>query len=468
LLLFLPQLPLALRQTAAYANPNLNPPGVGEFVSRSWRAYTVGLTMDPVVGGRWAGALAVITGLVWLAAALSLILPLRGRGDTTPTPALPLRGGGDSGRGVRGGEVGAAIFLAGWLLVPLAAYFEVLQRRPSFEPRYVMLVTPALYLLLAWGVTQIRNPFSLRKRVSGGHLKTVASLAAVIVLAVLGLGTWSYFTDARYFKDDSAGVANWLAAQTTVNDIVYVDVPHPFHYYANRIPAPTRYLFVDVHTAAETLNAEAAGRNRVYWVTWRGSDTDPRGVIPFLLDKTGHRTGEIDFRGYHVAWWELPPDAHFGLPNDLSPGGAIFGDVIRLDGLAFGETASVGKPGWATLHFTLLRAAGVDYRVSLRLRGANGSLAAQTDKDLLNDRHFRTSAWPLDDPRLNQAINIYTLPIPASTPSGDYCLEAVVYAATTLETLPVTSSPGCASLAGDGISARLGVVTVLPFPSFLR
>jgi hypothetical protein len=169
LLLFLPQLLLALRQTAAYANPNLNPPGVGEFISRSWRAYTVGVAVDPVVGEQWAGALAVIAGLVWLAAALSLILPLRARGDTTPTLALPLRGGGDFGWGARNEQVGTAIFLAGWLLVPLAAYFGVLQRRPSFEPRYMMLVTPALYLLLAWGVTQIRNPFSGRKRVSPSH-----------------------------------------------------------------------------------------------------------------------------------------------------------------------------------------------------------------------------------------------------------------------------------------------------------
>jgi hypothetical protein len=80
-----------------------------------------------------------------------------------------------------------------------------------------------------------------------------------------------------------------------------------------------------------------------------------------------------------------------------------------------------------------------------------------TDKDLLNDRHFRTSAWPLDDPRLNQAINVYTLSIPPDTPPGDYRLEAVVYDAATLGALPVTgvSTP-------DGTSASLGMVTVSP------
>jgi hypothetical protein len=439
-LLFLPQLPLALRQTTAYANPNLMPPGAGEFIRRSWLAYTLGAAVDPATSGQWAVALAGLAGLL----TLSLAWRLRR-------------------------EPASLLFLIGWFLVPLAAYYAVVQRRPSFEPRYMMLVTPALYLLLAWGMATFwptRNPFSQRKRVSverGGA--SLAAITAIVVVAVFGLGTWGYFTDSRYFKDDSAGVATWLAAQTTPSDIVYVDVPHPFHYYADRIPAPTRYLFVDVHTAADTLNAEAAGRARVYWVTWRGSDTDPRGIIPFLLDKAGRRAGEQDFRGYHVARWDLAPGAHFSLPTDLAPAAATFGDVVRLDGAAFGATASDGQASWATLHFTLLRAADVDYRVSLRLRDARGAMLPPTDKDLLDDRHFRTSAWPLDDPRLNQAINVYTLPIPPDAPPGEYCLEAVVYAAATLEALPSGGDmhppgAGCALLADDGVSARLGSVTV--------
>jgi uncharacterized membrane protein len=439
-LLFLPQLPLALRQTTAYANPNLVPPRAGEFVRRSWLAYTLGAAVAPDMGGHWALALAVLAGL--------LVLGLAWKSRREPAPLL---------------------FLTGWFLVPLAAYYTVVQRRPSFEPRYMMLVTPALYVLLAWGMATFwpaRNLFSQGKWVfarRGGV--SLAALATIAVLAVFGLGTWDYFTDSRYFKDDSAGVAAWLAAQATSNDIVYVDVPHPFHYYADRIPAPTRYLFVDVHTAADTLNAEAAGRARVYWVTWRGSDTDPRGIIPFLLDKAGRRTGEQDFRGYHVARWDLAPGAHFSLPADLAPAAVTFGDVVRLDGVAFGATAPVSGTTWATLHFTLLRATDMDYRVSLRLRDSKGTMLSPTDKDLLDDRHFRTSAWPLDDPRLNQAINVYTLPVPSTVSAGDYCLEAVVYAAADRGALPVAGDghplqAGCASLPDDGTSARLGSVAV--------
>jgi hypothetical protein len=323
----------------------------------------------------------------------------------------------------------------------------------------MMLVTPALILLLAWGLTGVRH-----RQLWWG------SLGLLLVLLAFVWGTWSYFINVEAYKDDSAGVAIWLGAETTPKDVVYVDVPHPFHYYAERIPAPMRYLFVDVHTAADVLNAEVDGRDRFYWVTWWGSDTDPRGVIPFLLDKVGRRAGELDFRGYHVVWWSLPDNIQFNLPDDLSTVGEcyqediVFGDMVQLDGQAFSETAQVGGMAWATLHFTLLQDTDLDYRVSLRLRDPEGGMLTNTDKDLLNDRHFRTSAWPIDDARLDQAINVYTLPISVDAVAGDYQLEAVVYEASTLEALPVTNTSiaECTSMMEDGHSVWLGTVAISP------
>ena len=429
LLLFAPQLPLATRQAVAYANPNLAPPSLGQFVSRSWLAYTLGSAVEPGAG-RWLSiALALVLGLVVLA---QLVAAWRA-------------GSRD--------EWGTLAFLVGWLLVPLAAYLIVLQRRPSFEPRYMMLATPALLLMLARGLAG-KDPSPRGWRAA----------AALMVAAIFGVGTWSYFANAQSYKDDSAGVAEWLAAETGPGDVVYVDVPHPFDYYAERIHAPVRYLFVDVHTAAEALNAEAAGHERFFWVTWRGSDTDPRGVIPFLLDKVASRAGELDFRGYHVTWWDLADNVRFSLPANLPRRDATFGDVVRLDGAAFSESARVGTAAWATLHFTLLRETDTDYRVSARLRGPQGEMLPPSDKDLLNDRHFRTSAWPLGDARLNQAINVYTLPIPPDTLPGSYCLEVVVYDAASLEPLPVAgaTTSECGLEPESGSAARLGAVTVSP------
>jgi hypothetical protein len=433
LVLFAPQLSLALRQTTAYANPNLHPPTWLEFLARSWLAYTAGLTIYPE--------------LAWLAG-FAALLTLAGVG------LWLWRAPGRRG-------MGALLYLVGWLCVPLALYYLVLQRRPSFEPRYLIAVTPAVVLLWAAGISAVplkslRHQWGDEGRIAKtGPWSVLPSLLALAFVAVTAVGTYVYSVNVANFKDDSAGVVRWLATETTIDDQVYVDVPHPFHYYADRLPAPLRYLFVDIHTVAATLNAEAAGRRRIYWVTWHGSDTDPRGVVPFLLDKVAPRGGERDFRGYHVTWWPLPEETHFSLPDRLTPVEIDLDDLIRVDGVAFGPTCRPGDHTWATLHFALLAATGVDYRASLRLRDAGGAMLPPTDKDILNDRHLRTSAWPVDDARLNQAVNVYTLPVPADAAPGVYRLELIVYDATTLVALPVT---GAAS--PDGFSALLGTVTV--------
>lgn len=406
-LLFVPQLRLALRQVTTYTNPNLNPPTLSHFISHSWQAYTLGLTID----------FERVQPYLWFMSILCLAGLLVYRCDRHFTALL------------------------GWLLVPMALYFIALQRQPSYQPRYLMLVTPAIFLLMALTLT-------FRKWTHG---------LGLVVVAIFVFGLYSYFSDPTYFKDDAEAVTHWLMRETTPNDIVFVDVPHPFHYYANRIPAPTRYLFVDIHTAADTLNREALGRDRLYWVTWWGSDTDPRGVIPYLLQKqAGPPQGEARFPGYHLAWYQLS-DRPFSLPNDLTPLEVNFNRGLRLDGLAYSQTLSPGESAWATLHFTQLAPIEVNYKVSLRLRAPEGTLLAQQDKAILNDRHFQTAAWPIDDPALNQALNVYTLSLDDPTYLGPLTLEAVVYDA---ETLAAVAAYGVPTTNDDFVSAQIGEIEV--------
>ena len=411
LLLFAPQLQRTLQQVTTYTNPNLNPPTLGYFITHNWQAYTLGLTInsDEVVPYLWALGILLIFGII-----INHQSPIVNR---------------------------QLLWVFSWLFIPMALFFIVLQQQPSYEPRYLMLATPSLMLLFAVALTSRRWMQWLGLGVVGFFI----------------IGLVSYFSDAAYAKDDADAVAEFLAAETTPSDIVLVDVPHPFHYYADQIPAPTDYLFVDVHTAADTLNQQALGQDRLFWVTWWGSDTDPRGVIPYLLEKqAGPPTGELQFRGYQVVWYTLSDEA-FSLPTDLQPGDVNFDNKLRLDGLAISPTVSQGGAVWATLHFSQLDHLAVNYKISLRLRSPGGAIVAQTDKLILNDRHFQTSAWPIDDPALNQAINVYTLSPLNSAYGGPLTLEAVVYDA---ETLAAIAAYGVPTTNDDLISAQIGKIEV--------
>ncbi len=410
-ILFLSQLWLASKQISGYANPNLRPPALSHFIAQSWQAYTLGLNFDSVsaIPFLWILAATAGIGILFL-----------------PTAKIRARTG----------------ILLSAFLIPVAFYFIVLQIRPSFEPRYLMLVTPALFLALGMIFSQNRLSFLLN----------------IIVLIIFVIALKSYFFDENYFKDDSAGVANWLAAETTAADIVLVDVPHPFHYYAERIPAQTDYLFVDVHTAADTLNQMALGKNRLFWVTWRESDTDPRGIIPFLVQKqAGAPRGEKQFRGYHIEWYTLS-DKKFSLPNDLPSADVNFDNVLKLDALAFSEKLSAGETAWATVHISQLAETDLNYKLSLRLRVDDGRVLAQRDKLILNDRHFQTAAWVLDDPALNQTINVFTLPLTDPDFSGTLTLEAVVYNAANGDAIAAYGVP---TTNGDFVSAQIGTLEVI-------
>ena len=60
--------------------------------------------------------------------------------------------------------------------------------------------------------------------------------------------------------------------------------------------APARYLFVDINTIDQRLTEWAGDANRVFWVQWFESDTDP-GRGAFSAGEIWHARGGRDFPG---------------------------------------------------------------------------------------------------------------------------------------------------------------------------
>jgi hypothetical protein len=218
---------------------------------------------------------------------------------------------------------------------------------------------------------------------------------------------------------------------------------------------------------AQRLTTLCQGRERVFWIRWHKSDTDPRGAVLFLLDKYGQRLGQTNFRGYEVPWYQLPPHGTFSLPSEVNPIDVDFADQISLVGYAYGgrgagatsseaevEAGAVpaGKKMWAVLQWQLQQEVDQNYKVALFLKDSRDHLIEQDDRQLINDRHLYTSSWWLDE----VVTNVYDPLVPDGTPPGQYTVEVAVYDPESMARLDVLDASG----APQGTTIQLGHIEV--------
>lgn len=394
--LYLFQVPNILRQLQIYGNLGMTSPALSQYVTDLTWAFLLGQKVELDKTGILR--LEVVAALV-----IALIAILIRRRDTLT-------------------HRNAAIILI-WFVVPLIAYFIVLQKSPQFTPRYIMIATLPFYLLLALAFANL----SRRSIV-------LAGVPALVLFAAYA-GAWqSQYFNPAFFNDDTRGLARFISETATKDDIVFVDVPFPFDYYYHGA-APAHYLFVDIHTTADVLNLMTQNKKRIFYITWYKSDTDPRGYVRYLLNKYAEFLGEQAFRGYAVVWYQLPRTPKFYLAPPPQPASVIFGNRLALIGFAFGGVVTlstpnadeprvaVGSKAWVTVWWKVIQPVQENYKVSIQLSDADGNTVAQDDRMLINDRHLKTSLWTTNE----IAIDVYTPEVEAGVAPGEYTLNVIVY-----------------------------------------
>ncbi|MEZ4676141.1 MAG: glycosyltransferase family 39 protein [Caldilineaceae bacterium] len=419
ILLFLPILPIALRQIPTYANPNLTIPTLGAYLWQNWQVYLGGYALDPTTifadSRLW----------LWLIFAITiggLILPFLMRTAHHPSRSTPPF------------SLFSHWFPLIWLVGGLALYYIAVLDRGAFNVRYSSFVTPPLYLLLGMALAnwaRLWRPF------------LVVGLGFLLIGVVPAIRADLY--DSRFAREDIGDLTAWLRQEAGPNDLILVDQKYPFGFYyqryaidADQTPtgpeaAPARYLFVDVNTLDAVLNSWAGQVDRVFWVQWFESDTDPRHAVRFLLDIYGERAGERTFQGYDVDWWTLTPPTTFALPSTWIARTLRFADAVQTTELAFPAQVAIAAKVPVAIRWQRVRGGVVERPLKARiaLYDAQGNRIAQADERLLNDRHRLPAEW--DDEE--QPLNLYLLETPAGLAAGSYELRLLVYDADTLEPL---------------------------------
>jgi 4-amino-4-deoxy-L-arabinose transferase-like glycosyltransferase len=246
-------------------------------------------------------------------------------------------------------------------------------------------------------------------------------------------------------------------------------------------PEPEYTINVDEETTPAELNEICEGHRQAAVVTWkyytleeayRSLNSDPKGLIDFLLRKYGRRLEVEPFQSFDLITYELPDSPRVSIAHSFQPSGAKFGDELRLLGIALGGSSlnptstpeevekrvlPSGKEGWVVLQWQAIKAPGKNYKVAVYLLDGQGRLVGQVDKLLLSNYLQPTSGWTVGQTEMDY----YTLPSLPATPPGEYSIQVVVYDPETMERLTVFDQQ-------EGVTKTSLVVGTLQVVKLLR
>ncbi|MFZ1241609.1 MAG: hypothetical protein WAV66_19960, partial [Anaerolineae bacterium] len=427
LLLYIPWLPFLLNRYQVDASYWQGPLKIGEALRHLAIALTLGAPemMLETTAVAWLPA----WGLILAAALLGLVLLLRQVADRR-----------------RAGL--ALIFLLLYLLLPVVLILLLAVRTPKFNPRYLMLVTPAFYLLLGSGLSGLWTWRSGRGRPLAGLL-----LGLALLLSIQSVNNW--FSDPAFAKADWRGAAHYAVSHSQDDETIILVSGHAFpvwNYYAPSRP-PLRLPSFDVldvnqvlgYDAATTLQAQVAGRSGAWLVSWQDNVVDPVGFVADQLTRAGTEMPvAAQFAQIGLRHFSLPPDAVFSAAPPLTvPSDLTFGGQVKL--LGWSQPAAAGVPtSTLRLEWQALQPLSADLKLAAEIVDDQGQVWGQIADRRLSVYDFPTNRW-----RPGASVfAVVPLQMWAGTPPGVYDVRLRVYAEGQPASLEVLDARGVSQGAG--------------------
>ena len=419
LILYLPWLPVAFRQITTW--PSLRQATSLDKISLTLMEH---ISLGALAEGISPGWLSVFGGLVLV---------------------------GAIAEGRRGGRDAWHLSVLGlvllWLLLP--AGLTTLLFRPAYL-KIFLIASPAFCLLVGLGIVHLGRA----GRFWGASLSYLAALF-VAIPSLLALNI--YYHDQNFQRDNYRGIAAFIKAVGTKNDVVILHAPgqqevfgyyyHPGPEQATIIPLPRQRPLDPLATVTEleTLTAQA---NRIYGVYWATAEADPTGIIEDWLNQHTFKARDIWFGNVRLVSYAAETNKLISHQTNFH-----LGEHIRLQGvnlssdrLAPGEILQI-ELVWET-DSPLVK----NYTVFVQLLNEANHLVGQRDAQPLKP----TIDWTPG----HIVIDKHGLYLEPGTPPGTHHLITGLYDSTTGERLPVMDA-STGSMIADKNFASLGTLSVV-------
>jgi uncharacterized membrane protein len=348
-----------------------------------------------------------------------------------------------------------SLFLLLYLVVPTGILFAIAYSKPKFDPRYLLVATPAFYLTLAWGITAML-------RAARSHLP----LAARVVLPVAGIlalggivAVSTVYGEPTRTKADYRGLVSYIESHAQPGDavVVLMNAPHPYIYYETRgIPWYPMERVDDFGGAIVRLNKMAEDHRRLWFLLWQKEWEDPADYVLHTMQTQATEVPvDASFTGLGLRLFEVSPTHPFSYyPVIEHPIDATFGGTLEFWGWNSPSTeVQTGQPVDLDIHWISHKKLQSDLKTVLTLVDSDRHVWARTDEVMVNPLYPPTK-WKVGD----IIHDDHKVQVPPGAPPGEYSMELSLYDPSTLKEVPIANGNGTAL----GTVLPLGKVTVKP------
>lgn len=348
----------------------------------------------------------------------------------------------------------AALLLALYLSAPLMGVYLASQFRPIFNERYLMLASPAFYLLAGAGLVWL---LSIRRVwITIGSL-----LLATVLLATTGLALSNYYFNLEFAKSPPwRDVLGYVARKARAGDALIYTAPLPTILYYNHERLPAYLVPYEPETtlpeAVQDLENILNDHPRV-WLVPAESDRQVSYQVEPWLDRHSVRLDQTFFRIIHIGLYESP--AAFW--DAMTPQETHFADdSLRMMGFRLADekaplVVEAGESIPLTLVWYAQRPPQTAYTVFTHLVGPDGNLWGQWDNPPVWGS-YPTTEWEAGEMVFDQ----YLIPVKEDAPPGEYRMLVGLYDPTTGARLPVLDDNK--QILGDSIRLSQTIVVSEP------
>jgi mannosyltransferase len=331
----------------------------------------------------------------------------------------------------------AALLILLYLLVPLVGVYVASQFKPVFDERYLIIASPAFYLLIGAGLVWLLD---LRRT----WLAVTALMLVTALLVSEGVALSNHYFNPQFAKSPPwREILDYIAHKARPEDALIYTAPLPTidYYNENRLPA---YLVIprgpatSLTEATEELQHVFENHARVWLIPAAPDDWPVSHQVEPWLDQHSARLDQTFFRIVHVGLYESPATFF----DTMRPQLAKFADGLHMSGfrLGDGDSPMVVEAGEAiplTLVWYVERPPAKSYTVFTHIVGSDGVLWGQWDNQPVRGT-YPTTEWTANETVFDQ----YLIPTNGDAPPGEYQLLVGLYDNMSGDRLPVVNDHG--------------------------